>query len=84
MTIPDEFSHGGTVLYVCITQLICPVLKFKHTVGHEICSVGLKFSIIIATVLHVCTVQYYVYMYSTVRYSTTAGILWAAEFVLWA
>ena len=53
------------------TDLYCG-LNFKHTVGGQICTVGLNFSITgnIATVL--CTAVQYgtVQLYSTVLYST--------------
>ena len=48
------------------TDLSCG-LKFKHTVGYEICTVGLKFSINVSTLL------YYV-QYST---GTIGYVLWA-------
>ena len=49
------------------TDLYCG-LNFKHTVGSQICTVGLNFSINITTVL-----QLYVQLYSTVLYSTVPG-----------
>ena len=50
------------------TDLYCG-LNFKHTVGSQICTVGLNFSITITTVL--CTaVQYGTVQYGTVQYGT--------------
>ena len=46
------------------TDLSCG-LKFKHTVGYEICTVGLKFSINVSTLLY-----YVQYSTGTVQYGT--------------
>ena len=70
-----EYSSGNLALRLDYTTDLSCGLKFKHTVGYEICTVGLKFCTGTVPTITVCTVllYYWYVLYCTVLYlySTT-------------